>query len=61
LIQQNIGYLRDLQVRAAALKAEGKTAEEASQLIATELRAKYPNWTGNPAGAARSAFNEARK
>ena len=60
LVQQNLTYLRDLQTRAAALKREGKTADEASQSITNELRAKYPNWTGNPTAAARSAYTEAK-
>jgi glyoxylase-like metal-dependent hydrolase (beta-lactamase superfamily II) len=58
LIEKNRMYLRELQSRVASLKREGKTLAETTELIATELRSKYPDWTGNPAGAVRSAFNE---
>jgi hypothetical protein len=51
-------YLRELQSRVASLKREGKTLAETTELLTTELPSKYPDWTGNPAGAVPSAFNE---
>jgi glyoxylase-like metal-dependent hydrolase (beta-lactamase superfamily II) len=46
LIAQNQRFFEDLQSRAMALKAEGKTADEAGKIIADEFRAKYPGWGG---------------
>jgi glyoxylase-like metal-dependent hydrolase (beta-lactamase superfamily II) len=60
LLDRNRTYLRELQTRAAALKSEGKTVDAAADQITTELRAKYPDWTGNPNAAARAAYNEAK-
>jgi glyoxylase-like metal-dependent hydrolase (beta-lactamase superfamily II) len=57
LIETNRSWLKDLQNRVGALKREGKTLEQATELVTTELRAKYPDWTGNPAAAIRAAFN----
>jgi glyoxylase-like metal-dependent hydrolase (beta-lactamase superfamily II) len=59
LLDTNRAFLVELQSRVAALKREGKTLEEATGIVTTELRSKYGDWTGNPAGAIRSAFNEA--
>ena len=36
--------LKTLQSRAADLKREGKSAEEAGKLLEAELKAKYPDW-----------------
>ena len=44
LIEINRKCLRELQARAAALKREGKSLEEAAELITTEFRARYPDW-----------------
>ena len=59
LIELNRTYLRELQARAEALKREGKSLEEAAELITAELRSRHPDWTGNTTPAARSAYNEA--
>jgi glyoxylase-like metal-dependent hydrolase (beta-lactamase superfamily II) len=58
LIESGRSYLRELQTRATALKREGKTVDETAELVTAEIRAKYPDWTGNPAAAVRSAYNE---
>src|SRR5262245_36217385 len=59
LIETNRAYLKDLQTRVSALKREGKTLEDTTAAVTTELRQKYPNWTGSPAAAIQSAFKEA--
>jgi glyoxylase-like metal-dependent hydrolase (beta-lactamase superfamily II) len=38
--------LRDLQFRARDLKAEGKTEEQAGQILTAEFDVKYPQWKG---------------
>ena len=60
LIERDRTFLRELQTRAAELKREGKSVDQASETIVTEFRAKYQDWTGNPAAAARIAYNEAK-
>jgi glyoxylase-like metal-dependent hydrolase (beta-lactamase superfamily II) len=54
-------YLQAVQTRAAELKRQGKTVDEAIQAVTSEIAPKYPQW-GNPMGAAaavRAAFAEA--
>lgn len=46
LIGQERAFLVDLQTRALQLKREGKSVEEAGQLLTTEFQAKYPDWAG---------------
>ena len=46
LIAQNRDFMQDLQSRAMALKAQGKSAEEAAKIMADEFRVKYPGWRG---------------
>lgn len=60
LIEKDRTYLLALQTRAAELKRAGKSVDEASDAIVAEFKAKYPEWTGNAASAARVAYNEAR-
>ena len=60
LIESNRAYLKALQTRVADLKREGKTVDQTADTITTEFRAKYPNWAGSPAAAARVAYGEAR-
>lgn len=59
LIEMNLGYLQGLQTRAAQLKSEGKTIDQAAETISSEFRSRHPDWTGNASAAARSAYNEA--
>jgi glyoxylase-like metal-dependent hydrolase (beta-lactamase superfamily II) len=60
LVETNRAYLKALQARVAELKREGKTLEQTADTVTAEFRAKYPNWTGSAAAAARVAYNEAK-
>jgi glyoxylase-like metal-dependent hydrolase (beta-lactamase superfamily II) len=60
LIETNRMYLRALQSRAAELKREGKSVDQAADTISAEFKSKYPDWTGNAGAAARIAYNEAK-
>jgi glyoxylase-like metal-dependent hydrolase (beta-lactamase superfamily II) len=51
-------YLIRVRDRAAALKKEGKTVDQAVETITAELKADYPD-TGRAAGAIRAAYAEA--
>ena len=46
LIAQERAFMADLQSRAMALKAEGRSAEEAGKIVAEEFQVKYTGWTG---------------
>jgi glyoxylase-like metal-dependent hydrolase (beta-lactamase superfamily II) len=52
-------FLTDVQTRAVELKKQGKTLEETTTTITTELGPKYPNAGGRLAGTIRAAYNEA--
>jgi glyoxylase-like metal-dependent hydrolase (beta-lactamase superfamily II) len=52
-------YLTRIQARAAALKKEGKTVDQAVEAITAELAADYPD-TSRAAGAIRAAYREAK-
>ena len=45
LIAQNRAFLAELQSRTAALKGEGKSADEAGKILAAEMQSKYPDWS----------------
>jgi hypothetical protein len=45
LIAEQRAFLVDLQERIAALKGQGKSAEEAARLISAEFQARYAGWT----------------
>jgi glyoxylase-like metal-dependent hydrolase (beta-lactamase superfamily II) len=53
--------LLDVQARARALKAQGRSADEAAMTIQAEVQAKYPTWArlNGVSALARSAYNEA--
>jgi glyoxylase-like metal-dependent hydrolase (beta-lactamase superfamily II) len=38
------GYLKALRARAAALKKDGKSADEAGKILVDEFSAQYPGW-----------------
>ena len=61
LIAQERGFLTDLQTRAAALKREGKSADEAATRIAKEFAVKYAGWEsmGGIGNAVKRAWSEA--
>ncbi len=46
LIARERAFLADLDTRAMALKAQGKSAGEAGRIVEAELAAKYPDWKG---------------
>ncbi len=46
LIAGEQGLMRDLVTRTNALKAEGKSADEARHILGAEIQAKYKDWTG---------------
>src|SRR5262245_48700592 len=62
LVATNRDWMRAVQARALALKAEGKTADEAATTLQTEFAAQHPGWArANGLGAlARSAYNEGK-
>jgi glyoxylase-like metal-dependent hydrolase (beta-lactamase superfamily II) len=45
LIAEQRAFLVDLQERIAALKSQGKSAEEAARMISAEFQARYAGWT----------------
>jgi glyoxylase-like metal-dependent hydrolase (beta-lactamase superfamily II) len=61
LIRTNRAFMQEIQARARALKAEGKTAEEAAMAVQQELQAKHPTFAriNGVAGATRAAYAEA--
>ena len=48
------GYLKALRARAAELKKDGKSADEAGKILVDEFSAKYPGWA-QPARVAAGA------
>jgi glyoxylase-like metal-dependent hydrolase (beta-lactamase superfamily II) len=44
LIAAEQSYLKALRSRTTELKAQGKSAKEAAELLTTEFNMKYPNW-----------------
>ena len=61
IIATNRTIMRDIDARARALKAAGRSADEAATTIQTEMQARHPEWpraNGLP-WAARSAHAEA--
>ena len=60
LVSKENTFLKELQSRVVELKAQGKSSEEATQLLSVEFRAKYSDWD-NPgwiADAARRFYFE---
>jgi glyoxylase-like metal-dependent hydrolase (beta-lactamase superfamily II) len=46
LLAQERAFLVDLQTRAAALKREGKSVDDAAKIIGDEFKTKYAGWEG---------------
>jgi glyoxylase-like metal-dependent hydrolase (beta-lactamase superfamily II) len=44
LITAEESYLKAVRSRTAELKAQGKSPQDAAQLLTAEFRMKYPNW-----------------
>ena len=61
MIAQHREVLEMLQQRAAELKQQGRSADEAAATLQMEITAKYPNMAGTnrAAVAARIAYSEA--
>ena len=61
LIAKDREYLTAVRSRVAELKTQGKSADEAAQIAAPEIQAKFPGWTApaRVAAAARAAYAEA--
>jgi glyoxylase-like metal-dependent hydrolase (beta-lactamase superfamily II) len=62
LIAANRTIMQGVQSRARALKAEGRTADEAAKTVQAEFQAQHPTWprANGLAAAARSAYAEAQ-
>jgi glyoxylase-like metal-dependent hydrolase (beta-lactamase superfamily II) len=63
LIGANRAVMETIRARAAALKAQGKSVDEAVSTIQSELTAAHPGWprANGIAAAARSAYNESSR
>jgi glyoxylase-like metal-dependent hydrolase (beta-lactamase superfamily II) len=61
LIVVNRTIMQGVQARARELKAQGRSADEASAAVQMEFQAKHPQWprANGLAAAARAAFAEA--
>jgi len=61
LIAANRALMQGIKARAIALKAQGRSAEEAAKTVETELTATHPGWprANGLAAAARAAYTEA--
>jgi glyoxylase-like metal-dependent hydrolase (beta-lactamase superfamily II) len=62
LIDEQRTAMKAIQARAIALKRDGRSADEAAQIVQTESHARYPDWTGaaQAGNAAKTAYNESR-
>jgi glyoxylase-like metal-dependent hydrolase (beta-lactamase superfamily II) len=62
IIAANRNIMRAVQSRARALKAEGRTADDAAKTVQAELQAQHPDWprANGLAAAARSAYAESQ-
>jgi cyclase len=62
LIGTNRALMQAIRSRAAALKAQGKSSDEAAAAIQAELTAAHPGWprANGITAAARAAYAEAK-
>ena len=62
IIAGNRSLMQGVQARARALKAEGRTADEAAKTVQAEFQAQHPEWprANGLAAAARAAYAEAQ-
>jgi glyoxylase-like metal-dependent hydrolase (beta-lactamase superfamily II) len=60
LVGRERAFLADLQDRATALKAEGKTADEAGKIIQAEFETRHSSWGGlnNIPASVKKAYAE---
>jgi hypothetical protein len=61
LISINRQFMQEIQTRARALKAQGRSIDDVAAAVQSEMQAKHPNFArlNGVGGAARSAYNEA--
>lgn len=62
LIAANRSLMQAVQARVRALKAEGRSADDAAKTVQAELQAQHPDWprANGLAAAARAAYAEAQ-
>jgi hypothetical protein len=62
IIGTNQTIVQGVQARARALKAEGRTADEAATTVQAEFQAQHPGWprANGLTALARSAYAEAQ-
>ena len=62
LIAKDRDYLKAVQARVRELKAQGKSADDTAQVVATDIQARFSDWTApmRIGAAARAAYAEAR-
>ena len=62
IIATNRTIMQGVQTRARALKAEGRSADDAAKTVQAEFQAQHPEWprANGLAAAARSAYAEAQ-
>ena len=62
LLVRERAMMQFIQSRATALKAEGKSAEDAAQIVTQEFPVKFPGWTGlgHIGDAVRKAYADPR-
>jgi glyoxylase-like metal-dependent hydrolase (beta-lactamase superfamily II) len=46
LVEQDFQFFSELQKRALELKKQGKSADEAGQVLSAEYKTKFPDWQG---------------
>jgi glyoxylase-like metal-dependent hydrolase (beta-lactamase superfamily II) len=61
LIAVNRAFMQEIQARARALKAEGRTVDDVAATVQKEMQAKHPGFArvNGAGGAARAAYTEA--
>ena len=62
LIGTNRAFMLHIQARARALRAEGRSVDEAAAIVEKEMQARHPTFArlNGVAGATRATYNEAR-
>jgi hypothetical protein len=60
LVTQELAFLTDLETLSAQAKSAGKSAEDAAQSVAAEMKQKYADWTGtnNLPNLVKRAYSE---
>lgn len=60
LVTQELAFLTDLETLTAQARGSGKSADDAAQSVAAEMKQKYPDWTGttNLPDLVKRVYNE---